>query len=286
MEKVNIGGVPEHFNLPWKLAKEEGLFEQWGVDLRWTDYPSGTGAMCQDLREGKLDLAVLLTEGIVADIAHGNPSKILQWYVTTPLVWGIHVSGKSLLNTLEDIRDKKYAISRRGSGSHLMPSVHAAALGFTLQEEQFVVVDNLKGAEQALNNDSADIFYWEKFMTMPLVDNGTFRRIGEFPTPWPCFAIAATDHYIQHHPQTIRKVLDVVNLLFQQIMNRSGVNDLIASQYGLAKFKVDEWLSMTKWSEDSSLDTNDLFTVSEALSSLGIITDKSSLSLEKLYQHI
>ena len=37
--------------------------------------------MCQMLRDGEADMAVILTEGIVKDIVAGNPSKIVQIYV-------------------------------------------------------------------------------------------------------------------------------------------------------------------------------------------------------------
>jgi actin-like ATPase involved in cell morphogenesis len=43
--------------------------------LQWTDVPEGTGKMCQMLRDGETDIAVILTEGIVKDITAGNPSK-------------------------------------------------------------------------------------------------------------------------------------------------------------------------------------------------------------------
>ncbi len=42
---IRVGGVPEHFNLPWHLAKETGLFAKHNVDVQWTDVPNGTGAM-------------------------------------------------------------------------------------------------------------------------------------------------------------------------------------------------------------------------------------------------
>lgn len=41
--------------------------------------------MTKALREDKLDVAVVLTEGIVAEIIRGNPSKLLGTYVSTPL---------------------------------------------------------------------------------------------------------------------------------------------------------------------------------------------------------
>jgi len=43
-----------------------------GINLRCKDYYGGTGAMCKALRENEIDLAVVLTEGIVKDIIGGN----------------------------------------------------------------------------------------------------------------------------------------------------------------------------------------------------------------------
>ena len=74
---VRIAGVPEHFNLPWHLCIENGEFEEAGIDLQWTDVPEGTGKMCQMLRDGVTDIAVILTEGIVKDINAGNSSRLL-----------------------------------------------------------------------------------------------------------------------------------------------------------------------------------------------------------------
>ena len=67
---LRVGGVPEHFNAPWHTAAKAGLFAERGIDVRWTDFPGGTGAMAKALRDGELDVAILLTEGIVAAAAH------------------------------------------------------------------------------------------------------------------------------------------------------------------------------------------------------------------------
>ena len=42
---IRVGGVPEHFNYPWHLAKERGLFRS-GTDelsVEWRDCKGGTG---------------------------------------------------------------------------------------------------------------------------------------------------------------------------------------------------------------------------------------------------
>ena len=132
--KIRIGGVPEHFNLPIHLAIEQKLFEQADIEIEWITYKGGTGQMTKALRANEVDVCILLTEGIIADIINGNPCKIISEYVTTPLIWGIHTSVQNKINREADIFDKKYAISRFGSGSHLMAIVHALEHSKTLSE--------------------------------------------------------------------------------------------------------------------------------------------------------
>ena len=98
MKLINIGGVPEHFNLAWYLTLKNGEYKEEGINLRWKDYFGGTGAMNKGLREGEIDMAVILTEGIIKDIIEGNPSKIVQTFVQSPLIWGIHVAHNSAYN--------------------------------------------------------------------------------------------------------------------------------------------------------------------------------------------
>ena len=84
MKGLKIGGVPEHFNLPWRLAIEEGKFSEIGLELHWSDMTGGTGQMIKGLDIGSLDIAVLLTEGITKAILDGLPAKIIQVYVNSP----------------------------------------------------------------------------------------------------------------------------------------------------------------------------------------------------------
>jgi len=180
MKKVQIIGVPEHFNLPWHLAIEEGAFKERGIDLTWTDIPEGTGKMCQMLQDEETDLAIILTEGLVKSITEGNSSKIVQEYIATPLRWGIHVGAQSKHNTIADLEKTKAAISRYGSGSHLMAYVNAQNNNWDTNTLEFEVVNNLKGAINSLSNTDTDhYFMWEHFTTKPLVDNNTFKRLGD-----------------------------------------------------------------------------------------------------------
>src|SRR5215471_18997266 len=148
MTSLRIGGVPEHFNLPWHRLIETRGPERLGVELLWRDYPEGSGAMAGALRAHELDAAMLLTEGAVAGAAAGG-FKIVSLYTESSLIWGIHVPAASPIRTVDDLRGRRYAISRRGSGSHLMSFVHARERGWPTVDLELVAVGTLQGAIDA-----------------------------------------------------------------------------------------------------------------------------------------
>ncbi len=249
MKTVKIIGVPEHFNMPWHLAIEEGAFEERGIDLQWTDIPEGTGRMCQMLQDNETDLAIILTEGIVKSISGGNPTKIVQEYIATPLQWGIHVAADSNYKTVADIENTKAAISRYGSGSHLMAYVNAQNNNWNTENLKFEVVNNLSDAIENLTNGTADYFMWEHFTTKPLVDNGTFRRLDDCPTPWPCFVIAASTNFITEHNKTLHHILEIINLYTEEFKSIPSIDKTLANKYELKLEDIISWLSITKWSQ-------------------------------------
>ncbi|WP_299537064.1 substrate-binding domain-containing protein [Ulvibacterium sp.] len=249
MKTVRIVGVPEHFNLPWHMAIEEGAFQERGIDLQWTDIPEGTGRMCQMLQNRETDLAIILTEGMVKSISDGNPAKIVQEYVSSPLLWGIHVSAKSDFKAVSELKNTTAAISRFGSGSHLMAFVNAQKEGWDTDALPFGVINNLEGAVEALTQGQADYFMWEHFTTKPLVDNGTFRRLGDCPTPWPCFVIAATDAFLQNDTRTLEHVLEIINLYTSEFRRIPSIDRTLANRYGQQLEDIQKWLSLTKWNQ-------------------------------------
>ena len=275
MKTIKIAGVPEHFNLPWHLSIENGDFEKENIDLQWTDVPEGTGKMCQMLRDGETDIAVILTEGIVKDIVAGNPSKIVQVYVESPLIWGIHVAAKSNYKTLADLENTKVAISRLGSGSQLMAYVNADNQGWKTDNLQFEIINTIDGAVEALTNGTADYFMWERFMTKPLVDKGIFRRIADCPTPWPCFVIAVREEVLEKNPAVISKILAIINQTTQEFKDIPSIDKTLASNYHQKIEDIQEWLSLTQWSQ-KPLSAEMLNKVQNQLFQLKIIDKKGT----------
>jgi ABC-type nitrate/sulfonate/bicarbonate transport system substrate-binding protein len=277
MKTIKIAGVPEHFNLPWHLSLEKSEFQANEIDLQWTDVPEGTGKLCQMLRNGETDIAVILTEGIIKDIIAGNPSKIVQIYVESPLIWGIHVAANSKYQTISDLENTKVAISRLGSGSQLMAYVNANNQGWNTDSLQFEIINTIDGAVEALTNGTADYFMWERFMTKPLVDKGIFRRIGDCPTPWPCFVIAVRDEILEKDPKIISKILEIINFKTAAFKEISNIDNILANKYHQKIEDIREWLTLTNWSQ-MQITEEQLDSIQNQLVALKIIDRKGNSS--------
>ncbi|KAI9354572.1 hypothetical protein DFJ73DRAFT_826965 [Zopfochytrium polystomum] len=96
LRTVRIGCVPEHFSCPLYVAAERGHFAKYGFDVKVVNCPGGTGEMIRLLSKNDLDLAVALTEGLVAPLARGEGDtlkyRVVGTYVSTPLTWSVAVS--------------------------------------------------------------------------------------------------------------------------------------------------------------------------------------------------
>ncbi|MDB5256566.1 MAG: uracil-DNA glycosylase [Chitinophagaceae bacterium] len=268
---VKIGGVPEHFNYPWHKAIEEGKFMEHEIDVQWSDYPGGTGALVQDLTDKKLDMAVLLTEGAVAAASRGSNFKLLHYTVKSPLVWGIHTAAKSSLQRISDIPGKTFAISRFGSGSHLMAIVQALLNDWPLNHMNWLEVKNLDGAKKALLANEADVFLWERFMTKPFVDEGSFRLLGLLPTPWSSFVLVVREDFLAEQSEVVRKISSELLSVQKHIKEDNELTNTLADRYGLQREDVLTWLNQTTWEQENVLPEQEIEQVSDCLLRAGVL---------------
>lgn len=274
MKNFTIGGVPEHFNLPWYFTLRNKKYTSKGINLRWKDFHGGTGAMNKALREKEIDMAVILTEGIIRDIIKGNECKIVQVYIKTPLIWGIHVAENSNFQTIEDLKGTSAAISRYGSGSHLMAYINAQNQQWNLEKDlNFKVINNLKGALSGLPKGNGDYFMWEKFTTKPYVDNGVFRLAGECPTPWPCFVIAVRNEVLENDEESVKTILEVINKMTSNFKETSGLDKIISERYAQKLEDVQQWLRLTEWSQEQ-ISEKMINRIQNKLLNLKLIDDK------------
>ncbi|MEP1087081.1 MAG: ABC transporter substrate-binding protein, partial [Algoriphagus sp.] len=217
------------------------------------------------------------------DFEAGNPSKMIGFHVLSPLIWGVHIAGKSTVEVIADIQDPTFLISRSGSGSHLMSYVLAEQAGWSASNLEFKIVNNLPGALEAMTAKGPDMFLWEKYTTKPWVDSGQMKRIKEVPSPWPCFAIIASDKALVEFGEVIFLLRDLVYEASKQLQTSPTASTEIAKNYDLKIEDVKEWLGQTSWAVDAKISRNQLVESMKRMKDLGII--KEEILLEKFLTH-
>lgn len=192
LPSVLIAGVPEHFNRPITQAIKRGEFVKAGVNVRFKSQPGGTGAMVKAVVNEEADVVIALTEGLVAALVkeHGDSLVLVGNYVVSPLVWAITAAGSCEQETIDQMSVSRVAVSRMGSGSHLMAFLLAEREKWAKTPE-FVVLRDYARMRAGLNQGTADILLWEQAMQAPFVSSGELSRVGELESPWPCFMMCA-----------------------------------------------------------------------------------------------
>ncbi|MCH6199999.1 ABC transporter substrate-binding protein [Aquiflexum sp. LQ15W] len=280
MKKISITGVPEHFNFPWLQVIEKQPFLNQGILLEWHNEPKGSGEMNRSLRKGETDIAVVLTESFVKDKIEGNPALMVGYHVESPLVWGIHGSGKSTVVDISQLGHGEFVISRYGSGSHLMAFLLAKREGWDLDNLDFEVVGDLDGAKEALQDEIHKLFLWEKYTTKPLVDIGVFKRIGEIPTPWPCFVMVANPNILEKHPEIVGRLRELVYNQSMENIQKPDFPYVLSEKYKINIEDIKSWLSQTRWAKNGRISIKTLKETMEILKNLNLI--QKTVEPEKL----
>jgi sulfonate transport system substrate-binding protein len=146
--------------------------------------------MLAGLRDKSYDVIIALTECLITEIEKADGVRLLANYVTSPLVWGVSVAPDSEASSLADLEGANFAISRYGSGSHVMAFVMAKQLGWSTPPT-FTVCNNFATMREKINAGECTACMWERFTTKPFVDSGELKAVDGVPTPWPCFTSAA-----------------------------------------------------------------------------------------------
>eukprot|EP00128_Syssomonas_multiformis_P014170 Colp12_sorted_trinity150504_noHs@31753 len=242
--KFHLGGVPEHFNAPLHIARERGIFKKHLVDVELHECLGGTGEMIPMLKEGSLDVAIALTEGLVASLAKGEDSfRIIGTYTTCPLTWAVSTGANSDIHSISDLDGKTVGISRFGSGSHIMSFVMAKDSGFK-EDNKFSVLKNFKGLRDGVNDNTADCFLWETFTTKPYHDTKEVRKVGEITTPWPAFLLACRTEVLDRDAEAVYRLLAAIFEACELfVSNKEEAVERVVANYGNTPEDAAKWLS-------------------------------------------
>lgn len=270
LKTLKIGGVNEHFNFPFRYGIEAGHFADKGIDLQWQDVKGGTGEMIHLLHEGELDFCVLLTEGLLIDALRNDRVRLIQFHVSSPLHWGIHVHRDSGFSTPAMLEGKTFAVSRMGSGSHLMAEVMKMEHHWK-ESPKFNIVHSLEGGLSSLRDRESDVFLWEIFTTAPFLDQYHLNCIGFVPTPWPSFALCVRKEIAEEQVDLVKELAKTAIATNVLVRNLPDLSDRISRRYALSPSAVAKWLGGTEWNTTMGTSEKQVSEILHQLSGLQLI---------------
>lgn len=276
--KIIIGGVDEAFNVPFKRVCLRHPLADEGLEVEWQDFGGGTGQIMRALNANEIQAATVLTEGVVADIYRNGQSRIFSSYVVSPLEWGIHVNENSGTKTIDDIKGKIIAISKYGSGSHLMPVLNAYEKGWDVNEIRFKEINNLTGGLNALKTGEADVFFWEKHTTRSYLKPNGLVYVGSFKGPWGAFVLAVNN-------QLDEKQLQLLTQFYRLVLEEAANFKLShLSAPSITRFNnmdlptAQSWLQTTRFAAQVGYNQLEVLKAQELLFQSGILVQEKKQS--------
>ncbi|KAL1922938.1 uncharacterized protein VTP21DRAFT_9314 [Calcarisporiella thermophila] len=260
-----IGYVPEHFSTPLFIAKNKEYFKELGLCVELHCCPGGTGEMIQKLKDKTIDVAIALTEGLIAGYANGQDFyRIIGTYVESPLCWAISTGSNAPHTSVDSLRNSTAAVSRMGSGSHIMAYCLADREGWLSESEEkkrpfrFEVLNNFKAMRDGVNDGRADFFLWENFTTKPYHDSIEVRRIGDITPPWPAFLFAASTSLLSSaaDTQNLNNLLHALHKAANEFMqHRNGQSlNMLMEEFKYPKEDVIQWLQTVKYPGEGGME--------------------------------
>ncbi|BGP18416.1 hypothetical protein JCM10213_001663 [Rhodosporidiobolus nylandii] len=252
--KLRIAYVPEHFASPLlQLAAKDETIEL-------VPCPSGTGQIMSAIKAGEVDLAIALTESLIAGIAKKTAEfKLVGTYVTSPLNWAVVVGKESKYQKLEDLRGERIGISRIGSGSQVMASYMGLRENWVdkdgkVEEIPFEVLDTFKNLRDGVNDGRAAAFMWEWFTTKPYLNE--VRFIGSVPTPWHSWVLVAPPRttapdsplrpILQHF---LTNLTSSIQAFDAKDAREGSSKEFIKGHFGYPEEDVQAWLKQVSYPE-------------------------------------
>jgi len=153
-----------------------------------------------------------------------------------------------------------------------MALLWARSQGWNPAEVRFTLAGGLEALEASLAAGTAAAFLWEVFTTLPRVEAGALRRIAKFPTPWPCFMLAAGPAFGPERAPELETLLEVLYQQTAKCMTEANTTVAeVARRYDLSLADAGAWFDGVKWATSSELPVAALEQTRQTLQELGLI---------------
>ncbi|KAJ2500424.1 hypothetical protein GGH96_002752 [Coemansia sp. RSA 1972] len=227
--------------------------------------------MMRRLEAGELDVAICVTEGLVAGI-NNNAIRLFGTFVETPLPWAVSVRVDAAYATLDDLAGSAvFGASRLGSGSEVMARYMASQFEWK-HEPDVRVVGDIRALVNGVQTRTIDAFLWERTTMQRHYSQNEVRYLGTVRPPWPAFSYAAQTQFIQANGQRLCAFMQWAQSAARDFMSNVEQNSsFVCERFGYAQEDVKEWAEYVRYSEDSSVDRAKIAKAVKVLERAGVV---------------
>lgn len=249
--------------------------------------------MIDAFKAKEIDVGIGLTEGWIVGLSKttdvAKPYHIVGEFTQSPLTWAISTGGmRADIQYAEELKGLKCAISRFGSGSHIMASVLAQHHGWIqcpgLAPFDFVECGPFDRLREAVGSGAADFVMWEHFTSKKYYVTSELKKVGEIQTPWNAWHIAVAGE--KADPRVAEHLLPALAKGIKKFEDsKPEAVDFIARHMPYAREDATAWYETVKFAgpkQLGSLNAEDITQALEILYTAGVLGERKIESYKDL----
>lgn len=239
-EKIRIGWVYAMANAPVIVAEQKGFFKDEGLEVEILSFGDGP-VVQQALAAGELDMAYIGAPPVYQWFSNGLDSRILA-----KVNYGqasVLVSKDSGINTMADLKGKKLAGVKKGSGMDVLLRGYVLSESSKLTPDKDVQIIPMESANMGPSLESKVVdaaFIWEPFTSQYELrgDSKVIFDMNKAIPNYPWYVIMAMPDALKNKRSAVEKVLKAHKRAVEFLNSAPDAgNDIIAKTFKLEEVK-------------------------------------------------
>lgn len=204
---VTIGYLPSDHDAALFVANAQGLYEEKGIQVNLVQFNNG-GDLMTGMASGEVDVGYAGITPFLSSVEKGVPIKVVSGAQIEGS--GIAVHPDSGIDSPEDFKGKSIATPGEASIQYMLLQYYLESNNLTVNDLNISAM-KVAPMNDALNNHKIEgMLSYEPYITMATVNgNEYFINSSEILPNHPCCVVAASDRFIENHPDKLADIIAI-----------------------------------------------------------------------------
>lgn len=220
---VSVTHPEDLYGLPWEVGRDQGFFEDAGVNITEIIPAEGGGTTLQNVVSGRLPFGEVATGAIVAGAEEGAPVQVIGGGIQSVADVSWVALLDSPLESLEDAADARWGFTNPGSVTEAMSFLTPEGLGFDPAQVNRTSTGGTGAGIALLEAGDVDLTYASPRVAMDNAD--TVKVLGTSSDYVPAYQqtmIISSRDYASENPEVAQGVLQGYHQAVEWINDNPG----------------------------------------------------------------